>query len=378
MLVSIIITSYNYGRFLNEAIDSALNQTYPHTEVVVVDDGSTDNSAEIISGYGERIVPLLRKHEGARLAYNEAFRSSRGEVVIFLDSDDALLPTALERAVKFFEDPDVVKVHWPLWEVDKHSKKIGRVIPEETLSEGNLLDVVIREGPESCASPPMSGNAWSRALLDKILPIEKDGDFHFDTYFSVVAAALGTIRAIQEPQGYYRIHGSNIFASHSSDVRNRKNLSNYEFSCLALSRRLLEVGVQVDPNVWKNDNYHYSWMHMQDAASEELKARIPAGETFILVDEDNWGDGWGRSEVVSDRRSVPFLERDGLYWGPPPDDETAIKEFERLRQTGANFIVFAWPAFWWLDYYSGLARHLRSQFSCVLENERAIVFDLRA
>lgn len=377
-LVSIVITSYNYGRFLNETIDSALNQTYANTQVIVVDDGSTDNSPEIIDSYGERITPLLREHEGARRAYNEAFKASRGEVVIFLDSDDALISSAVERAVKFFENPDVVKVHWPLWEIDQHGRKIGRMIPQETsLSDGDLRDTVIRDGPNSCVGPPMSGNAWSRALLARIFPIELEGEFHYDTYFTGIAAVLGTMRAIPEPQGYYRIHGGNIFASHTSDVRNRKDLADYNSRCISLSKRLMEMGIHVDPQDWKKDNLHYLWMEMQDVASEELKARIPAGKTLILVDEDHWGDKWGGSEIIADRRSVPFLERDGRYWGPPSDDETAIEEFERLRQAGASFMVFAWPAFWWLEYYAGLRRHLCSTFRCVLENERLVVFDLR-
>jgi hypothetical protein len=50
---------------------------------------------------------------------------------------------------------------------------------------------------------------------------------------------------------------------------------------------------------------------------------------------------------------------------------------ERLRQSGAGFMIFAWPAFWWLDYYGGLHRHLRTAYRCILKNERAIIFDLR-
>ena len=94
-LVSIVIPSYNYGRFLRQTIDSALNQTYPNTEVIVVDDGSTDDSREVLAGYGERITVHLQENRGEAVAYNTGFRLSRGAIVCFLDSDDALLPTAL-------------------------------------------------------------------------------------------------------------------------------------------------------------------------------------------------------------------------------------------------------------------------------------------
>ena len=115
------------------------------------------------------------------------------------------------------------------------------------------------------------------------------------------------------------------------------------------------------------------WMHRLLQASEEIAEVVPAGETFILVD----AQGFGR-EFARGRRGVPFLERGGEYWGAPVDSRAAIDELERTRrETGANFIAFGWPAFWWLDYYAEFNAHLRARFRCVLENERLIVFDLR-
>ncbi len=125
---------------------------------------------------------------------------------------------------------------------------------------------------------------------------------------------------------------------------------------------------------WHDTRKQMLWLHLVHLATQEIATIIPPGDTFILIDEDQWGS----REVVSDRRAIPFLERDGQHWGPPPDDDTGIRELERLRQAGARFMVFAWPAFWWLEYYAGLHQYLRSQFRCALENERLIVFDLRA
>ncbi|HMX28215.1 MAG TPA: glycosyltransferase family A protein, partial [Blastocatellia bacterium] len=111
LLASIIVSSYNYGRFLNEAIDSALGQTYANTEVIVVDDGSTDDSRQIIAAYDDRILPVLKDNGGQASAFNAGFAASRGQVVFFLDSDDVLLPTAVENAVAFFDDSGVAKAH---------------------------------------------------------------------------------------------------------------------------------------------------------------------------------------------------------------------------------------------------------------------------
>jgi hypothetical protein len=107
-------------------------------------------------------------------------------------------------------------------------------------------------------------------------------------------------------------------------------------------------------------------------AAQEVASLIPPGRTIILVDDAEFGGRVGAGHCL-----VPFLERDGQYWGPPPDDETAIREFERLRHAGADFLIFGWPAFWWLDYYSRLHEYLRSRFRCLLRNERVVVFDLR-
>jgi hypothetical protein len=117
------------------------------------------------------------------------------------------------------------------------------------------------------------------------------------------------------------------------------------------------------------------WMHLLMQASEEIAATVPAGETFILVDEQ----GFGSDFAGATRRRVPFLERGGQYWGAPPDDRTAIDELERLRrETRASHIAFGWPSFWWLEHYAEFGAHLRTRFRCVLENERLVVFDLRS
>jgi hypothetical protein len=118
-------------------------------------------------------------------------------------------------------------------------------------------------------------------------------------------------------------------------------------------------------------------MQRLDEAAGQLRTLMPPGTTFILVDEDQWADRWGGSEVIAERRAVPFLERNGQYWGPPADDATAVSELLRLRDAGAEYIAFAWPAFWWLEHYAGLNRHLRENFCCVLENDGLVVFDLR-
>lgn len=124
--------------------------------------------------------------------------------------------------------------------------------------------------------------------------------------------------------------------------------------------------------LFRKGNPTWKSMYPRNLTAQDIAALIPPGDTFILVDQDEY-----RSEIAAGRRHIPFLERDGQYRGPPPEDATAIRELERLRRSGATFIVFAWPAFWWLDHYSRLHLHLRSKFRRVLENDRLVAFDLR-
>ena len=115
-----------------------------------------------------------------------------------------------------------------------------------------------------------------------------------------------------------------------------------------------------------------TWMQRLYQTAQDIARLIPLGAAFILVDQEQFGP-----VVTAGRRAMPFLERDGHYWGPPSDDRTAIGELERLRQSGARFVVFGWPAFWWLDYYAAFHRYLCAKFCCVLRNEHLIIFNLQ-
>jgi SAM-dependent methyltransferase len=116
------------------------------------------------------------------------------------------------------------------------------------------------------------------------------------------------------------------------------------------------------------------WAEQLQDATAEIRELVPVGNAFILVNDDQWGN----EAELAGLRVIPFLEREGRYWGPPDNDQTAIRELERLRQAGASHIVFAWPSFWWLDYYNGLRNHLQSNFPCLLSNERLVVFGLKS
>ena len=143
-LVSIVINNYNYGRFLRDAIDSALNQTYDHTETIVVDDGSTDNSREIIAGYGDRIIPVLKENGGQNSAFDAGFVASSGSIVCFLDSDDVFFSSKVGRIVEVLEQhPHVGSCFHALKVIDKDGAELpmpGMVLAGERDFRGGIRD----------------------------------------------------------------------------------------------------------------------------------------------------------------------------------------------------------------------------------------------
>lgn len=365
-LVSIIITSYNYGRFLRESIDSAINQTYANIEIIAVDDGSKDNSKEIITSYGNKITAILKDNGGQASAFNAGFKVSNGEVIVFLDSDDALIPTAIENVICLFNNQNIAKVHYPLSAIDIDGNYLGKMIPEGDLSEGDLLETMINKGPESYASSPTTGNAWARNFLEKVLPIpEKDYVTCPDSYLTLLAPMYGTIKRISEPQAFYRIHGENNI----NTITYEEQLSMYNRECILLRDRLQDIGITSDPDIWMNQPKTAGLQKILHAVGD-IAAVISPEQSFILADENQWGPG----KAGNFRRCIPFTEHKGQYWGLPADDASAIIEIERQRESGAAYIVFAWPAFWLLDYYSGMHNYLQSHYKCLKRNDHIIIF----
>jgi glycosyltransferase involved in cell wall biosynthesis len=250
-LASIVISSYNYGRFLPDAIDSALGQTYPHTEVIVVDDGSTDHSREVIAGYGRRVIPLLKENGGQASAFNAGFRASRGDVGFFVDSDDVLLPAAVEN-----------------------------------VAEGDFREAVIRGDPYSYTWPDTSGNAWARAFLERVLPMPEP-EFRTcpDLHLRGLAPLFGSVRRILEPQGCWRVRGQNNSVKDSLQERVRVGLWRDE-QCLAyFARYCRDMGFSGNIDGWRANSFWYQI----DLSLKAIAELVPENNVFILVDEDDWG-----------------------------------------------------------------------------------------
>lgn len=214
-LVSIIVNNYNYGRFLRAAVDSALGQTLDATEVIVVDDGSTDDSRAIICDYGKRIIPVLKENGGQASAFNAGLAASHGQVVIFLDADDILLSeTAARVASAFAANPSVAKFQYRMEIVDEHGRRTGitKPPPHLPLRGGDLCQHVLAF-PDDLVWMPTSGNAFSSSVLQRIFPIPERvyGRVGADWYLSHLTPLFGPVVMFKEIGAYYRVHSGNNY-----------------------------------------------------------------------------------------------------------------------------------------------------------------------
>lgn len=210
-LVSVCVANRDYGRFVAAAVDSALTQTWPHVEVVVVDDGSTDDSLAVLERYGDRIVLVAQENTGQGGALNAAFARSTGEIVLFLDSDDELVPTVVEQAVALLEaEPDVVDVQFLGELVDPQGRSLGSTVPRrpDLLGSGDLREVVLRR--RCYPWQPTSGHAYRRTALEQVLPLRaEEHRTAVDSYLSELLPLLGRVGVLPDVGFRYRIHGAN-------------------------------------------------------------------------------------------------------------------------------------------------------------------------
>jgi glycosyltransferase involved in cell wall biosynthesis len=256
-LVSIVVDNYNYARFLPRSVGSALAQTYPNVEVVVVDDASTDGSQDVIRGFGQRVTPVLKLvNAGHGAAFNSGFAASRGEIVFFLDADDHLYPQAVESVVREFA-PGVATVQYRLDLVDA----AGRIVdsfpaPEVPFDDGDVVPLLLSTG--RYVGTITSGNAFSRHALEAILPMPEERFRQGgDGYVGTLAPLFGTVRSIEERLGAYVQHGAN----HSDFAKKllqrlRWRLEHDAARYEALHTKAAELGLRAHPEPGLRDAFH--------------------------------------------------------------------------------------------------------------------------
>ena len=204
--ISVIIPAYNYGRFIAEAIESALGQTVVPGEIVVVDDGSADDTGAVVQGFGDRVRYVRQENRGVSEARNRGVAETTGQLVAFLDADDTWEPTKLEKQVeRFAADVEIGLVHCGMREFDSET---GETLEmhldggEDDVAENLLMwDGPVVVGPGGTIM--VSRKAFEEAGgFDPRLKCGEDWDLCYRI------ARRYKVGFVPEPLVNYRIHGA--------------------------------------------------------------------------------------------------------------------------------------------------------------------------
>lgn len=204
-LVSVIISNYNYGHFVTQAIESVLTQTYSNFELIVVDDGSTDHSRDIIRAYRHRLISVFQENAGQGAAFNAGLAQATGEIICFLDADDYYQKDKLEKVVAAFAaHPEWVQISHGRTSIDRDGNIIGH--DPTFFNQGNVQPLLLKWGRYAWAIT--SALSYRRTVLEKLLPIPQRPRAA-DTYLTATVPFYGSVGMIRESLMFYRKHGKN-------------------------------------------------------------------------------------------------------------------------------------------------------------------------
>jgi glycosyltransferase involved in cell wall biosynthesis len=254
MLVSVLMDNYNYANFLPEAIESVLNQTYQNFELIIVDDGSKDNSKEIIKEYTKkdnRIKAIFKENGGQASAFNEGFKHCKGEVICFLDSDDKFKQTKLEKVVDVFKNGyEYIVNDYEI--IGDKSYDYGPYYPYGGYNSFLVYYLTSFTGSTT------SNISISKELGKKIFPIKNEKFFRVRADDVVVFSAgmMSEMYFIEEELSEYRIHGNNLFASNYEKITD--NEKHYRYIVLHQVKKGIIDKLNIEKRFFENPFHLFS------------------------------------------------------------------------------------------------------------------------
>ena len=268
--VSVVIPTYNYGRFIKEAISSVLDQTRPPSEIIVVDDGSTDETAAVVGAFAEAVRYIRQDNAGVCAARNRGVSESTSELIAFLDADDTWEPTNLEKQVARFEsDEEIGLVHCAMREFDGETGETIRLYMEGG-EEGVADNLLLWEGPVIVGPGAVT---VSRKAFDHVGGFDTRMKVGEDWDFCYRVARLFKIGFVAEPLVNYRSHNA---AAH-------RNVENMERGMLMFYEKAFATN---DPEILKLRRRAYGNFHRVMAGSYLHSGRM--GKFFWHAAKSIW------------------------------------------------------------------------------------------
>jgi glycosyltransferase involved in cell wall biosynthesis len=422
-LLSIGLPVFNGESFVEDAIQSILDQSCTAFELIISDNGSTDRTEEICRGFAEA-DPRVRYFRndanlGAAANWNRVFELAHGTYFKWIAHDDLHEPEFLARCLHGLQgDPSAVLAFTRAVTVDRNGKFIREWAADPRLGAIDPADRyrASMAPPKDPLPLPIFGVIRAKSLrATRLFRWYPDADIALLAELSL----HGRFLEVPEPLFVQREHDKRAGPRLARDPNqaiafwNPVNIGRIRFPhwsltaghLVGLLKAPLRIGERARCSLifagwlWRNLgrlSWDFpaaasripaigpwvvklavairarSWRFRLARAAKDLERLVPPSNMYVLVDAGEFGDG-----LIANRTARPFIEREHRYWGPPPDDDTAVRELERMRNQGALFVVFGWPCFWWLTYYRGFVAYLDENFERILENDRLIAYDLR-
>ncbi|WP_315786694.1 glycosyltransferase family 2 protein [Fischerella sp. JS2] len=212
-LVSVLVANYNYDRYISETLESVLSQSYQNFEIIVCDDGSTDNSCDVIANYvrkDSRIKLISKQNGGVASALNAAYQKSQGQIICLLDADDVWMDRKLEKVVEAFKsDPQYGFVIHNVMQIDGQGNFLRPTPMFKHLSSGWVALHALENGGFPQDVPPASALSVRREVAEFIFPLNETFRRNADSLVSFLAPFITVIKSIPEALSQFRFHGGN-------------------------------------------------------------------------------------------------------------------------------------------------------------------------
>jgi glycosyltransferase involved in cell wall biosynthesis len=211
--ISVLISCFNYAAYVGQAIESALEQTYPPSEIIVSDDASHDNSCEVIESYmsRSRSIRLLRNpHGGMAANLNSAYRDCSGDIICLLDADDTFLPGKIEAVVNaFYAHPQAGFAIHSATMVDNQKRARGVYPLLRALPSGDCARSTYDNSGILMGLPPTTNLALRREVADRIFPLPVEYTGYAEQMIHRLAPLMTELCAVEAPLARWRLHGQN-------------------------------------------------------------------------------------------------------------------------------------------------------------------------
>jgi GT2 family glycosyltransferase len=397
--VTVAVLTRNRSSLLRLALTSVLAQRGVELDVIVLDNASTDDTPDVIASLADARITYIHNGNDIGIVRNWnrgiEIASGRSPFVSIFHDDDIMLPGFLAKSVAAVEAHPSAGMSLCLAQYVRHDGSIKEVQSAGDVKPGlnRGLDFLELFVDGRCIEIPPPIVLFRSDVLREAGPADSPhtrGTMDMNLYYRV--AARGDVVFTPEALVQYRLHDGS-----DTELLNRTAGGTFWYGTMAeridaiaqllrsdraanpdyrrwLSERLLAAHAHQSTAIHPNAPLMYhTWDNRRAILLEHLARSLPAGEPFVLIDDGQLNLG---SEFEG-RRVIPFLERDGRYWGPPGCAEDAIDNLESLRRAGVRWVIIAWPSFWWLDQYGRFDRHLRTTRTRAWETPHAVAYTIQ-